>query len=180
MPDNILTARGLTAVVLSLFQKRHPELPLLSEVSNGLDEFDVVVRRNVANRATALDPCECGISRAVVPAVPGALDAFTLKGVAYVLFETQEGEGQVVKYIHNGSGVVDAVDNGDRMTVDAAVRLSPPPASRQVGAQTRERKANPSYTRGPQTAEWIAKRTESITSGTGVRRIREAARQVAA
>ena len=180
MPDNIPTARGLTAVALSMFQLRHPGLHIDSEVINGEDTHYVFVSRNIANRAarrSRYNACECGVAIPTTAQIPGAIDTFVNRNGGYVLVVTDD-VGQMVKYDHSGSGVVDSVDAGERMTVDALVTWRPPAPSRRVGAQSQALKSNPAGARrGPQSAEHIAKRMEHIEGS--LRRISEAAKLVA-
>ncbi len=108
------------------------------------------------------------------------LDAFVLKHVIYLLLPDpgrRRLSAYVAKGMHNGGEVVEALDNGRVLTNPLAViSFTTPPPSRRVGAQTRERKENPAYFRGPQTPEHVASRAEAITNGPAVRRVRNAAR----
>lgn len=169
------TPQAATAVALSAFNVRNPDWTILAEARDGDRVLDVVVRRAIANRSHPVDACECALARAGRDEMD-VIDVFALKHVLYALEDVGDGAAQMVKYQHTGSGVVETIDSGERMLVDAIVRVSPPAPSRRVGAQSEGWKNRPERKlRGKQSAAHIAKRRDAIVNSASFRRIRNAA-----
>lgn len=176
------TAHGWTSTVFNTFQLRHPELNISPVIVAGAETFDVVVERRLANRdAIANHACECAAAKALRRELAALdyVDWFVGEGeTVYGLRRTAPDCAELVKYRHNGSGLVEAVDNGTEMTVDVALRVKPPVPSRAPGAQSRENRTRPDRKkRRPQSPETRARRSASITRTS--RRFSEAARMVA-
>jgi hypothetical protein len=156
------------------FRAELPGLPIRPTVKNGAERRKVETTPRDGRNAIANDVCHCTMSNAATRSlkVPAALFERT---AAYLLEPCGGGYYEVVKYVHDGAAIADALDLHGVGVPRATVTLRPPSRFRRVGAQTAAQKARKGRKRKPpQTKEHIGKRADAIRKVKQTRRRRVA------
>lgn len=155
--------------IIRRFQDERPRAKIAPRVRDGSDCYAFTITARDAHSAVQCDPCECTIARAARREFGEA--AIVLKHSAYVLERQADGTFAVVKYLHDGSEVVAALDELGVAIPNTVITLRPPSRSRAVGAQSLEQKAHPAFRRGPQSVETIRRRKRSIARSASRQRL---------